>query len=393
MSNADPDETLDAGAATSPPASGSAERTGVTLFIDPFTHHFLEDGLFDPATDKGGGDDILRPWVHLHRWFQDRGIPVYTADRLLAGEHLDEHNVYMSLGIQDNCRELARRKDVISSALFLFEAPIVQPFLYRNLTWAKDCFKRVYSFSDEEALAPFLRGPVNLLPFCVPFPTESVDVDVWSNEDRDFLVMINGNRLPRIFVDELYTERRRALAFFGDEIALYGIGWEVPPYRPYEPWVPATVQRAHRALIAAKHRVRPDAMLEAARRVWRGSTNDKIGTLGKYRFAICYENQILRGWITEKMFDCLRAGTVPVYWGAPDIETHVPADCFIDRRQFGSYPELREFLHGLSPEAVRGYREAGRRFLTSDAFHPFTKQAFTDLCADLIAEDTGIRLT
>ena len=242
-------------------------------------------------------------------------------------------------------------------------------------------------------LAPFLRGPINLLPFCIPSPVESIDRDVWSNEDRDFLVMINGNRLPRVFVDELYTERRRVLAFFGDEIVLYGIGWDVQPYRPYEPWVPATVQRAHRALIAAKDRVRPDPMLAAARAVWRGSTDDKIGTLGKFRFAICYENQILKGWITEKIFDCFRAGTVPVYWGAPDIENSIPAECFIDRRRFGSYPELRDFLHQLSPEEVRGYREAGRRFLSSDAFHPFSKQAFTDLCAGLIAEDTGVQLT
>ncbi len=167
----------------------------------------------------------------------------------------------------------------------------------------------------------------------------------------------------------------------------------MPPYRPYEPWVPYTAQRAHRALIAARDRIRPDPLLAASRRVWHGATDDKIATLGKYRFAICYENQILKGWITEKIFDCFRAGTVPVYWGAPDIDSHVPPDCFVDKRRFASYPELRDFLHQLSPAEVQGYRDAGRRFLSSEAFYPFSKQAFTDLCAGLIAEDTGVRLT
>jgi hypothetical protein len=369
-----------------------APATGVTLFIDPFTHHFLQDRLFESQTVSLGGDDILGPWVYLRRWLQERGVSVFTADRLVNGEHLNEQNVYMSFGMQDNCRALARRSDVVMSALFMFEGPIVQPFLYRNLTWAKDCFKRVYSFSDVESLGPFLEGPVELQQFCLPSPVETVDEDVWANEARSFLVMINGNRLPRVFIDELYTERRRALAFFGayGEIDLYGLGWNVPPYRPYEPWVPATVQYIHRALIAAKHRVRPDPLLEAARRVYRGPTERKIEALGKYRFAICYENQILKGWITEKIFDCFQAGTVPVYWGAPDIEDFVPADCYVDMRRFAGYPELREFLHMLSPREIQDYRAAARDYLGSEAFYPFTKEAFARRCAELIAEDTGV---
>ena len=385
-------------AAGTAPAAGltpaGTSREGVTLFIDPFTWHFLEDRLFEPSTSAGGGDDILGPWIYLRRWFEERGVPVYTADRLLDGTRVDERNVYISLGIQENCRAVARRPDTVSSALFVFEGPIVQPHLYRNLSWAQHCFKRVFSFSDSASLAPFLTADVELQQFCIPSPVDGVDEQIWANEKRDFLVMINGNRLPRIFVDELYTERRRALAYFGahGEIDLYGLGWDVPPYRPYPTWVPATAQRLHRSLIAAKHRVAPDPLLEAARSVYRGATDEKCETLGRYRFSICYENQILNGWITEKIFDCFRAGTVPVYWGAPDVERFIPSDCFIDMRRFSGYDELREHLHSLSDADVQAYRVAARDYLRSPAFHPFTKQAFVDLCADLVAQDTGLVL-
>jgi hypothetical protein len=371
-----------------------ADSSDITLYIDPFSYHFLEDRLFDRALETYQAQNILEPWIYLRDWFQARGAQVFTADRLTNDTRHSRLNVYVSLGLRDKCRELAARGDVVMSAYFAFEGPIVEPALYRDLAWVSECVRRVYSFSDADALAPFLtngRRP-EFLHFCVPSPAESVDDDVWSNPERGSLVMINGNRLPRLFVDELYTERLRALEFFGtrDEIDLYGLGWNDPPYRPYDSWVPATIQHAHRKLIAWKHRVKPDPLLEAARGVYRGSTETKIRTLGGYRFAICFENQILKGWITEKIFDCFRAGTVPVYLGAPDIEDWVPTDCFIDMRRFAGYPELREFVSALGQDEIDDYRQAARDFLTSDRFYPFSKEAFVDRLVTIVEEDTGV---
>ncbi len=369
-----------------------AAARDVTLFIDPFSYHFLEDRLFDPAINVFGGSDIQGPWVYLRDWFRQRGVRVTTADRLLSGEQRSDVEVYVSFGIQDNCRALAEQGDVVMSAFFAFEGPIVEPAIYKNLSWVADCVKRVYSFSDAESLAPFLTGTVDLLPFCLPTPVDGVDEELWDNREREFLVMINGNKLPRVYLNELYTERMRAVEFFGrtDEIDLYGIGWDVPPYRMGKTWMPYTLQRAHRALQAARDRVRPDALLAAARRRWRGAVDSKCRTLAGYTFAICFENQILNGWITEKIFDCFHAGTVPVYLGAPDVEDHIPADCYVDMRRFGGYDELREHLKALRQTEIDAYRRAARDYLGSERFYPFSKQAFVDRCRGLIAEDTGV---
>ena len=146
--------------------------------------------------------------------------------------------------------------------------------------------------------------------------------------------------------------------------------------------------RAERALA----RLRPtDPLLAAARRAWRGAADDKLQTLGGYTFTICFENQVLDGWITEKMMDCLCAGTIPVYLGAPDVEDWVPPECYVDMRRFAGYDELREFLHGLSPARSRPTGEAGREFIGSERFYPFSKHAFADLVREaIVAADAGV---
>lgn len=78
-----------------------------------------------------------------------------------------------------------------------------------------------------------------------------------------------------------------------------------------------------------------------------GTVESKAITLAKYKFCICYENmRDVKGYITEKIFDCFMAGCVPIYWGASNITDYIPADCFIDRRTFTSMEELYVFMKG-----------------------------------------------
>jgi hypothetical protein len=367
----------------------------ITLFIDPFTHHFKRNVLFDVSKDQLTGDNSLAPFVYLSDWLKARGIHVHTADYLLRGERCSAKNIYLSFGIWDNYRKLAKRRSISLSAFFAFECPNVQPDMYLELATIQDYMKRIYSFSDSFALQPFLRRPLVCQQFQIPQSFDGVREEIWRREDRAFLVMINANRLPCIYVRELYTERRRALEYFGrmGEIDLYGHGWDGPPYRPRRSRLPGTIQRLRRHCERYWEWFRPDPLLRAARRVWRGKTLNKGETLGKYTFALCFENQILKGWITEKIFDCLFCGTVPVYWGAPDIEDYIPKECFIDMRRFSGYPELRTYLKSLSAKEIHNYREEARVFLESPRFRPFTKQAFAELIGRIVEEDAGVCLS
>ena len=375
------------------PQRDSTSRADVTLFVDPLSPHFEGDRLFDSRNSPFGGDDILGPYTHLRRRLEALGVRVHTADLLLSGEVPPSgRNLYVTMGMTNKYRKLARRRDVVMSAFFVPECPIAEPRLFRELHSASRLFKRMYCFSGDEAVRPFLTGPVSFRPFRFPQAFDDVNSAAWPKRHRKFLTIINANKLPRLWTNELYTERLRAVAYFAtfDEIDLFGIGWDGPPFVVGSTRLPRSVNRLAYLSRSRWERIRPprDPLRVAARKVARGPVASKAETLSDYTFAICFENMALEGWITEKLFDCLYAGTVPIYLGAPDIDEWVPSDCYIDMRRFSGYEELREHLHALSDDEIEGYRAAGRRFVTSEAFRPFGKDAFADEFVRILEEDT-----
>ncbi len=372
----------------------SLSPADITLCIDPFTYHFEHDRLFASDSARGIGADTMNgPFIHLREWFAERGIPVHTADRLQRGEVGRARNIVMSFGMRGRYHTLGRRDDVLLSTFFAFESPVVDPKLYRAFPDIASHFKRLYSFSDAESLIPVVGSRVDVLKFEIPYPIDAIRADLFARRDRKFLVMINHNKLPPLYWNELYTERMRAVAFFSrtQDIDLYGRAWEGPAYLMGIPmWVPGTLQHLHRWLRKQWQRIRPDPLLVAARRVYRGFVPDKLGTLSEYTFCLCFENVVLNGWITEKLFDCFVVGTIPIFLGAPDVQDYVPRECYIDMRDFADYAELLTYLKAVSPEQIEAYREAAREFMLSEAFKRFSKQRFTELVGRIVAEDTGL---
>lgn len=362
----------------------------VTLFIDPPTYHFEEDRLFETSTQWHGGDTALEPYRHLRESLAARGVRVHTADLLERDEGLSERNLYVSLGIRHRWRKLRSRPDVMLSAFAALDCPAVEPGMYRELADIATAFKRVYSFSTEEALRPWLTGPIDLLPFRIPQSWDSVHESIWANEDRPGVVtMVNTNKVPGDPRAELYSERLRAIEFFAPTglFDLYGINWDEAPYQMGYTRIPGSIGRLRHRVRTAWSRHRPSPGLAAARSVYRGPVPDKAGTLGRYRFALVIENMALERWVTEKIFDCLYTGTVPIYLGAPDVEHWIPEDCFVDMRRFDSYADLLDHLQAMDDGEIRAHREAGRDFIGSERFRPFGKQAYAELFAGIVAED------
>ena len=368
----------------------------VAVFIDPFSRQTEGDRLFDPEGAPGASDSTLTPFAHLRSWLNVRGVEVHTADMLDArrpnGRTL---NLYLSLGMRRRYPSLARRPDVLLSGFFAFECPIVLPGIYRDLHKIGHAFRRVFSYSTEAALHPFLRGPVRLTHFMYPQPFDAVHEHIWERCDRQFLVMVNANKVTKVRVNELYTERLASIEFFNRrrEIDLYGLGWDGPPVQLGRR-VPRVVQRFERRAKQRWESLRQptDPVRVAIRQAYRGPTSKKAETLGGYKFALCFENSALDGWITEKIFDCFYAGTVPIYWGAPDVERWIPPECFVDMRDFEGYHDLRDFLLSLTDDQIDEYRVAARDFLGSDGFRPFSKHTFAERIGRLVEEDAGVSL-
>lgn len=53
---------------------------------------------------------------------------------------------------------------------------------------------------------------------------------------------------------------------------------------------------------------------------------NKAETLKEFRYSFVIENGVYRGYHTEKILDCFRTGTVPIYMGDPDIGDYYNTD-------------------------------------------------------------------
>lgn len=99
----------------------------------------------------------------------------------------------------------------------------------------------------------------------------------------------------------------------------------------------------------------------------------KFDVIKQFRFYYCYENTFgINGYLTEKIFDCLYSGVVPIYWGAPNIKELIPYECFIDGRDFRSQEDLYSFIKNMNYATYRAYLNNARKFLQSAEMERFT---------------------
>jgi len=362
----------------------------VMVFIDPSHSLFYDNELFK-ATSKWNRDGQFAPLIFLREKLARRGICVNTADYFLDHKMSGRINVYISQGIIANYEKLAKQDNVYLQSFYIMEPPVVAPQLYREIGSLTRYFGRVYVHNTEGVgYQKHFNHQSNLRKFCFPQVENGVIEHLWNNKDRGFLTMISSNKTASPYLrlrrgrnpmslqillnkglkdSELYSERVRALVAFQSlgSVDLYGYGWDTSLYQilrnisgsqifPYMYW---------------KNR-------KALRAIYKGQVKSKYETLSRYRFALCFENMVMPGYITEKIFDCFYVGTIPIYLGAPDVEKYIPKDCFIDMRDFDNYAKVYPYLANLSDDDISSFREAAREYLSSEQYQPFTKERFVE---------------
>ncbi len=131
----------------------------------------------------------------------------------------------------------------------------------------------------------------------------------------------------------------------------------------------------------------PYKYYKAALSVYKGTVEDKITTMSNYRFALCIENIIYPGYITEKIFDCLFAGCIPIYYGAPDIQDFIPENCYIDYRDFKNNNELNYYLQNFDSIQFNQFHTNILTFLLSDKFKEYTCKSYAEKLFSLIPKN------
>ncbi len=340
------------------------------VFIDPPYRDFLQDQLFSHSNPILNRDNQLLPFIRLKQYLETRGIPVHTADRLRDGSVNADIKHYWSLGLMDY-QALCGRTDVRLRGFVIMEPPLVAPHLYEALPRLTRDFEHVYlhnTAGDGYSLCGVDRS--RLVKYYVPQPYDDVVRTAWQNEDRaNKLVVIAGIHNARGRKPEFYSKRIEAVGRLHplQAIDLYGHGWD-------RWWT-----RHAATLTYWRH-------LRTIRQNYRGAVASKLDTLSQYRFCLCFENMPMLGYVTEKIFDCFYAGTVPVYLGAQDISDLIPSEAYIDMRDFGSddYGAMWYSIRKMSLQEWQRRRSAGRDFIRSVA-----ARQYHDSLINMIGKDLG----
>lgn len=91
--------------------------------------------------------------------------------------------------------------------------------------------------------------------------------------------------------------------------------------------------------------------------------SSKMALYEGYKFVIAFENSCAKDYVTEKFFDPLLAGAVPVYFGAPNVDEFAPGDnCYVDVRKYETVEELATHLQAcLDDPALYEQYQAWRK--------------------------------
>ncbi|WP_153798953.1 glycosyltransferase family 10 domain-containing protein [Foetidibacter luteolus] len=73
-----------------------------------------------------------------------------------------------------------------------------------------------------------------------------------------------------------------------------------------------------------------------------GPVTDKVAFLSQYKFIIAFENTSYPGYLTEKIVEPMRVGTIPIYWGDPLIGEDFNASSFINIHNYKSTKDAIE---------------------------------------------------
>lgn len=77
---------------------------------------------------------------------------------------------------------------------------------------------------------------------------------------------------------------------------------------------------------------------------WFGSSVD---AKKNYRFSISAENGRMRGYTSEKIVSSFLAGSIPIYWGNPNIEKEFNSEAFINCNNFSDHSEMIDRIRNI----------------------------------------------
>lgn len=316
--------------------------------VIPWSEQFNNDGIFD-INSPHNHDYSIEPYDAMRKEFELLGHTIHTIDLY---QDYSEIDFFLFLSLDWRVHHMIVRMGMSSKMVYCTAEP-----------------PSVYSYNTPSGYRILKR----IFPYILTWNTDWVDdtcifkrsIPYWFVDQRDGALEFNNRKLLTFissnkeskYPGELYSERKKAIKYYeishSNEFDFYGVGWNKQKHLCY-----------------------------------RGKIKNKSDIYHKYRFAICYENiEGMRGYITEKIFDCLTSGIVPIYAGAPDICDYVPKGCFISLREYNDYESLYNYISNMKEDEYKNYLKAADEFMHSPMSDHFSGKKYAHYILDAVSHD------
>ena len=307
----------------------------------PFYTSQLDNYLF--KKDNNIRDNILEPYIKLKELFESNNYEINTIDITPIKEA--NFVIFFDLNLKYILKAYLENK-LHKSIYIPFEPPVVcelhQP---ENLKWISKLFGSVLTWQDD------LVDNQKFFKFYFPMPSQSFKYEKIDFKDKKYITTIVGYKKSNR-PNELYSKRIEAIKYFEnkyDDFKFFGVGWDESEFKAYN-----------------------------------GKVDSKYNILKNYKFTLCYENECnIAGLISEKIFDCFYARSIPIFWGASNPENYFPKDTYIDKRDFQTYDELDTYLSNMSEDEYNKRIEAIEKYLVSEEFKKFSSESFAKKIYDI----------
>ncbi len=312
-------------------------------FLSYYKWH-IQNMIFDQNSNINR-DNCNEPYYLLKEKIEEHKGHIDTSD--ITPIKKSDGAIVLRLDINEIIKSFIYKK---KSIYIQFEPPVVMPIhSTENMRKLGNLFDIVLTWNDD------LVDNKKFFKFYFPMPKQSKEIKKISFNNKKLLTNISGYKLSKRR-NELYSKRIKAIRYFEkntkNDFEFYGMGWSKEEYPSYI-----------------------------------GKVNNKIDVLKNYKFSLCYENEEgMNGLISEKIFDCFYARTIPIFWGAENIDKYVPKECYIDKREFNTYERLHEYLKNMTEEEYNSRIDSIEEYLKSQEFFKHSSEYFAETVYENLKE-------
>jgi len=347
-------------------------------------------------------------WIPLFKQYLATEFEVVTAD--IALNHVS-HGFWQAKDIMviqhgnDHITHKLIKAGASPLALTCFESPLYIGEFYNQVSSIAPVFKHRVLFSGLHKYYKAESGINHLVTFPSYFLNE-LDIQKSAWKQRKFMVAVIGNKyvipsccpglhkpmewfwwIRKKLAQYIYKSslsgnfpvksiqlqdfRLEIISFFMAHtlLDLYGKGWDLlsnlPPY-----W------QTKLTPLLKNNPAKP--------------CDNKLEKIRNYKYGLCIENAKFPGYVTEKIVDCLVAGVIPLYMGAPNIEEFIPKTCFIDFRDYRNLDDLMTYLQNMPENDATEMIVCGQQFLQSDRGKLYSYEGFAEFMANIVITDCKV---